>query len=98
MRAHATVVENVFTAVLRMAEKGFLANAAITDNMVQLRRNKEKSEKKGTSRTGKISGRRGEEEEELQRFKGMLYADDVGMVSRLSKVLERMMTVIVTAF
>ena len=33
-----------------MAEKHFLADAAITDNMVQLQR-KGKSEKKGTSRT-----------------------------------------------
>ena len=48
-----------FTAVLRVAEKRFLADAAITDNMVQLQR-KEKGEKKGTSRTGIIDGRRGE--------------------------------------
>ena len=36
-----------FTAVLRVAEKRFLADAAITDHMVQLKR-KEKGEKKGT--------------------------------------------------
>ena len=38
-----------FTAVLRVAEERSLADAAITDNMVQLQR-KEKGEKKGTSR------------------------------------------------
>ena len=87
-----------FMAVLRVAEKCFLADAAITDNMVQLQR-KEKSEKKGTSRTGKVDGRGGkeEEEEEVQRLWGMLYADDAGIVSRSSGGLERMITVIVTA-
>ena len=79
-----------------MAEKRFLADAAITDNMVQLQR-KEKGEKKGTSRTGKVDGRRGKEWEEVQRLWGMLYADDAGIVSRSSEELERMMTVIVTA-
>ena len=60
-----------FTAVLRVAEKHFLADAAITDNMVQLQRKKEKGEKKGTSRTGKVDGRRGEEEDEdVQRLWG----------------------------
>ena len=54
-----------FTAVLRVAEKRFLANAAITDDMAQLQR-KEKGEKKGTSRTGKVDGRRGKEGEEVQ--------------------------------
>ena len=84
------------TAVLHAAEKRFLADAAITDNMVQLQR-KEKGEKKGTSRTGKVDGRRGKEGEEVQRLWGMLYADDAGIVSRSSKGLARMMTVIVTA-
>ena len=41
----------IFTAVLRVDEKRFLADATITDNMVQLQRKKEKREKKGTSRT-----------------------------------------------
>ena len=41
-----------FTAVLRVAEKRLLADATITDNMVQLQR-KEEGEKKGTSRTAK---------------------------------------------
>ena len=85
-----------FTAVLRVAGKRFLADAAITDNMVQLQQ-KEKGEKKGTSRTGKVDGRRGKEEEEVQRLWGMLYADDAGIVSRSSEGLVRMMTVIVTA-
>ena len=70
-----------FTAVLRVAEKRFLSDAAaITDNMVQLQQ-KEKSEKKGTSRTGKVDGRGRKEEEEVQRLWGMLYADDAGIVS-----------------
>ena len=85
-----------FTAVLRVAEKRFLADAAITDNIGQLQRKKEKGEKKGTSRTGKVDGRRGKEEE-VQRLWGMLYADDAGIVSRSSQGPERMMTVIVTA-
>ena len=87
-----------FTAVLHVAEKRFLADAAITDNMVQLQRKKEKGEEKGTSRTGKADGRGGEEkEEEVQRLWGMLFADDAGIVSQSSEGLERMMTVIVTA-
>ena len=44
MRARA--FNMFFTAGLRVAEKRFLANAAITDNMVQLQR-KEKGKKKG---------------------------------------------------
>ena len=81
-----------------MAEKRYLADAdaAITNNMVQLER-KEKGEKKGLSRTGKVDGRGGKEEEEVQILWGVLYADDAGIVSRLSKGLERVMAVIVTA-
>ena len=85
-----------FTAVLRVAEKRFLVDAAITDNVVQLQR-KEKGEKKGTSRTGKVDGRMGKEGEEVQRLWCILYADDAGIVSRSSEGLERMMTVIVAA-
>ena len=85
-----------FTAVLRVAEKRFLADAAITDNMVQLQR-KEKGEKKGNSRTGNVNGRRGKEGEEVQRLWSMLYADHAGIVSRSSEGLEWMMTVIMTA-
>ena len=63
-----------------MAEKHFLAGAAITDNMVQLQRNKE-GEKEGTSRTGEVDGRTGEEEEKVvQRLWGMLCADSAGIV------------------
>ena len=55
----APLLSNMFfTAVLRVAEKRFLADAAITDNMVQLQRKKE-GEKNGKSRTGKVDGRRG---------------------------------------
>ena len=95
----APLLFNMFiTAVLRVAEKRFLADAAITDNMVQLQRKEEKGEKKGTSGTGKVDGRGGkEEEEEVQRLWGMLYADDAGIASRSSEGLERMMTVVVTA-
>ena len=57
-----------FTAVLRVAEKRFLADAAITDNMVQLQRKKEGE--KGTSRTGKVDGRRGKEGERRGRGQG----------------------------
>ena len=85
-----------FTAVLRVAEKRFLVDAAITDNMVQLQQ-KEKGEKKGTSRTGIVHGRRGKEGDEVQRLWGKLYADDSGSVPRSSEGLKRMMTVIVTA-
>ena len=85
-----------FTAVLRVAEKRFLSDAVIMDTMVQLQRKKEKGEKKGTPRTGKVDGRGGEEEK-VRRLRDMLYADDAGMVWRSSEGLERMMTVIVTA-
>ena len=77
-----------------MAENPFLADAAISENMVQLQR-KEKGEKKSTSRTGKVNRRRGKEEE-LQRLWGMLYAYDMGIVLPSSEGLERVMTVIVT--
>ena len=50
-----------FTAVLRVAEKRFLSDAAITDNIVQLQRRKDKWEKKSTPRTGKVDGRGGKE-------------------------------------
>ena len=85
-----------FMAVPRVTEKCFLADAAITDNMVQLQR-KERDKEKSTSLTGKVDGRRGKEGEEVQRLWGMLYADYPGIVSRSSEWLERMMTKIVTA-
>ena len=87
---------NMFcTAALRVAEKRLLVDAAITDNMVQLQR-KDKGEK-GTSRTGKVDGRRGKEEE-VQRLWGMLYGGDAGTVSRSSEGLERMLAVIMNAY
>ena len=92
----APLLFNMFsTAILRVAEKRFLADAAITDNMVQLQQ--EKGEKKGTPRTCKVDGRGGKEKEEVQRLWGMLYAGDADIVSRSSEGLERMMMVIVTA-
>ena len=96
MRACAIAVQHVFHAVLPAGEKRFLADAAITNNMVKLQRNEE-CKKKGTSRTGKVDGRRGKEGNEVQILWGMLYADDAGIVSRSSEGLERMMTMIVTA-
>ena len=83
-----------FAAVLRVAEKRFLVDAAITDDMVQLQR-KDKGEK-DTSRTGKVDGRRGKEEE-VQRLWGVLYGGDASIASRSSKGLGRMLAVIMTA-
>ena len=96
MRARATGVQLCFTVVMRVTEKRFLVDTAITHNMVQLQR-KEKGEKKGASRTGKVDGRRGKEGDEVERLWGMLYADDAGIVSRSLERLMRMMTAIVTA-
>ena len=84
MRARATALfKMLFMAVLLVAEKRFLSDAAITDKMVRLQQKKEKGKKRGTPRTGKVDGR-GKEEEEVQRLWGMLYTDDAGIVSRLS--------------
>ena len=85
-----------FTVVLRVAEKRSPADAANTDNMMQLQR-KAEGEEKGTSLTGKVDGRRGKEGDEVQRLCGMLYAEDTGIVFRSTQGLERMMTVFVTA-
>ena len=52
-----------FTAILRVVEKPFLSDAAITDNMVRLQR-KEKGEKRVTPRTGKLDATKGEGGEE----------------------------------
>ena len=76
----------------------FLADAAITENMVQLQQKKEKGKKKGTSRTGKVDGRRGQEEEEVRILWGMLYGVDASIALRSSEGLERMMTMIVTTY
>ena len=53
-----------------MAEKRFLSDAAITDNMVQLQQKKEKGEKKGTPHKGKADGGGLQEGEEVQRLWG----------------------------
>ena len=50
----------LFTAVLRVTEKRLLADAAITENMMQLQR-KEEGENKGNTRTGKVDGQAGKE-------------------------------------
>ena len=83
------------TAVLRVDEERFLADAAIMDSMVQLQ--PKKGEKKGKPRAGKVDGRRKEEEEAAQELWGMLYADDAGIISRSPGGLDRAMTVVVTA-
>ena len=63
----APLLFNVFfTAVLRVAENRFLADAAIMENAVQLQRKKERAKKKGKRRAGKTNGRREEKEEEVQ--------------------------------
>ena len=82
-----------------MADKCFLADAAIMDNMMQLQRKEKVKGKKGKPRAGKVDGREGEgeEEEEAQRLWGMMYAYDAGIVSRSPTGLASMMTVIVTA-
>ena len=87
-----------------MAEKQFLADAAIVDNMVQLQRKKEEGEKKGKPRSGNVDRRGGEEEEEEEeeedaalRLWRMLYADGAGIVSRLSGGLERMITTVIVS-
>ena len=87
-----------FTAVLRVAEKRFLADAAITDNMVQLQRKKTFRREVGhfTHRQSRrAEGEGGGGGAEIAGY--MLYADDAGIVPRSSQGLERMMTVIVTA-
>ena len=91
------LIRMFFTTVLRVAEKRFLADAGHHGQHCAAPTKEGKGEKKGTSRTGKVDGRGGKEEEEVQRLWGMLYADDAGIVSRSSEGLERMTTVIVTA-
>ena len=61
-----------FTAVLRVAEKRFTADAVIMDSMVQLRRKKEGGKKDGRARAGRVDAQR--KEEEAQTLWGMLYA------------------------
>ena len=78
-------VQIFFTAVLRVAEKRFVADAAITDNMVQLQRKKGERREEGhfthrqDQRAGGGGGGGGAE------IVGMLYADDAGIVSRSSE-------------
>ena len=49
-----------FMAALCAADKRFLADAAIMDNMVQIQRKKEKGENNDKPRAGKVDGRGGE--------------------------------------
>ena len=67
MRAGATAVQNVIHSGNACGRKRFLADAAITDNMMQLQR-KENNEKEDTSRTGKVDGRKEGQEVQVVRY------------------------------
>ena len=82
-----------FTAVLRVAEKRFVADAVMS-NMMQLQQ-KEKDEQKSKPRPGNDNGRSGKEEERgAHRLWGMLYADDMDFVSQSTGGLKRIMVLI----
>ena len=71
----------LLTAVLRVAEERFTADAVVMGSVVQLQRKKDKGgEKKGRARAGSVDGQR--KGEEVQTLWGMLHADDAGIVSR----------------
>ena len=99
MRARATAVQHVFQGGTAFCPRSAspLMQPSWTTWLVQLQRKKEKDEKQGTSRTGKVDGRGGKEEEEVQILWGMLCADHAGIVSRSSEGLNRKTTVIVNA-
>ena len=65
--ARATAVQLFSRDGTACGRDTLLADAAITDTVVQLQR-KEEDEKKGTSRTGKVDGRTGKEGENVQRL------------------------------
>ena len=50
----ATAVKHIFTAVLRVAGKRFIADAAVMDSMVQLQQKKNGKKKRGKTRAGKV--------------------------------------------
>ena len=54
-----------FTAVLRVAEKRFIADAAIMDSIVQLQRKEKGEKKRGKTQVGKVDSR-GQEEEPIR--------------------------------
>ena len=83
------------TLVLLVAEKHIIADAAIMDSIVQLQRKEEKGETRGKTRVGNVDEQG--KEEEAQMLRGMLNADDAGIVWRSPGGLEIMITVIVTA-
>ena len=64
MLASVLLFNMFFTVVLRVAEKRFLADATIMENMVQLERKKEKGETDGTPQAGSVDERGGREKEE----------------------------------
>ena len=84
-----------FTAVLRVAEKRFTADAVIMDSMVQLLRKEKGGRTERRARAGRVDGEK--KDEAAQTLWGMLYADDVSIVLRSPEGLEEMMTVIVAA-
>ena len=93
----APLVSNTFfTAVLRVAQKRFAADKAITDSLVQLMRKKEKRKNMGGDTPAGHADRPGKDRK-ARTLWGMLYADDAGIVSREPNGLERMITAIVTA-
>ena len=51
----ALIFNIVFTAVLCLAEKGFIADAAIMDSIVQLQRKENGENKTGKTRVDKVS-------------------------------------------
>ena len=80
------------TLVLLVAEKHIIADAAIMDSIVQLQRKEEKGETRGKTRVGNVDEQG--KEEEAQMLRGMLNADDAGIVWRSPGGLEIMITVI----
>ena len=76
-----------------MAGNRLVSHAAITDNMVQLQRKKDKREKKGTSRKGKVDRRRGGAETvgKEERGRGQGGRREVGEGARGKGVLPKRM-------
>ena len=81
-----------FTAVLRVAEKRFIADAAIMDSIVQLQRKEKGEEKRGKTQVGKVDsgGRR-----RSPYAVGNAVRRRCRLVSRSPAGLEGMMTVVV---
>ena len=90
-RRFTAYTDMFFTAVLRVAEKRFTADAAIIDSMMQLQRNKEKGGKGGGGHGPEESTDRGRRRR--PRCCGeVLYTDVAGIMSSPPNGLEKMMT------